>query len=269
VLPMSLEDCVTYVLVRSMTRPSHPTPRTRSSTVRYRVLAALCAGAAVAYFSRNILGVGEQPIRHDLALTREQLGFVMGAFFYSYSIMQVPGGWLGERWGRDAYSRRWLIAWAVGTALLGASTGFWSLLAAYLLVGLAQGGLFPCSVLTFSRWIPVSQRSLAGGTLTAFMSSRMVLFPIPRPATRSPSSRQRSQRRRRTRSPWSAAPEPMETIPNAGAWLAILTAPQMWFVCGQQFFRAGGYIFFPTWFPRYLKEVRGAQRQSHLPTADN
>ncbi len=28
-----------------------------------------------------------------------------------------------------------------------------------------------------------------------------------------------------------------------------------WLICGQQFFRAGGYIFYQTWFPTYLKTV--------------
>lgn len=28
-----------------------------------------------------------------------------------------------------------------------------------------------------------------------------------------------------------------------------------WLICTQQFFRAGGYVFYATWFPTYLKEV--------------
>jgi MFS family permease len=31
----------------------------------------------------------------------------------------------------------------------------------------------------------------------------------------------------------------------------------MWCICGQQFFRAAGYMFFTSWFATYLQEARG------------
>lgn len=38
-------------------------------------------------------------------------------------------------------------------------------------------------------------------------------------------------------------------------WLAILSSPGMQLICGQQFFRAAGNIFFVSWFPEYLKRM--------------
>jgi MFS transporter, ACS family, D-galactonate transporter len=46
-------------------------------------------------------------------------------------------------------------------------------------------------------------------------------------------------------------------VPPATPWVAILSSPAMWCICGQQFFRAAGYIFFASWFPTYLQETRG------------
>ncbi|QDU09376.1 MFS transporter [Gimesia aquarii] len=40
-------------------------------------------------------------------------------------------------------------------------------------------------------------------------------------------------------------------------WGQILTSFSMWMICGQQFFRAAGYIFYVTWFPVYLQQARG------------
>ena len=45
--------------------------------------------------------------------------------------------------------------------------------------------------------------------------------------------------------------------PQATPWAAILFSPTMWAICGQQFFRAAGYIFYATWFPTFLREARG------------
>jgi nitrate/nitrite transporter NarK len=40
-------------------------------------------------------------------------------------------------------------------------------------------------------------------------------------------------------------------------WGQILTSFSMWMICGQQFFRAAGNIFYMTFFPTYLQEGRG------------
>ena len=40
-------------------------------------------------------------------------------------------------------------------------------------------------------------------------------------------------------------------------WAAILTSSDMWLICGQQFFRAAGYVFYSTWFPTFLITTRG------------
>jgi sugar phosphate permease len=40
-------------------------------------------------------------------------------------------------------------------------------------------------------------------------------------------------------------------------WLALLASPAMWLICSQQFFRAGGQVFFASWFATYLQETRG------------
>jgi MFS family permease len=39
-------------------------------------------------------------------------------------------------------------------------------------------------------------------------------------------------------------------------WEAIVTSPTMWWIGGQQFFRAAGYIFYASWFTTFLKESR-------------
>src|SRR5207244_2500719 len=40
-------------------------------------------------------------------------------------------------------------------------------------------------------------------------------------------------------------------------WLALFSSPALWCICGQQFFRAAGYMFFTSWFATYLQETRG------------
>ena len=49
---------------------------------------------------------------------------------------------------------------------------------------------------------------------------------------------------------------PRETHAEPTPWGQILTSFSMWMICGQQFFRAAGNIFYMTWFPVYLQKAR-------------
>jgi fucose permease len=51
----------------------------------------------------------------------------------------------------------------------------------------------------------------------------------------------------------SAGDERYEATP----WLSLVASPAMWWICGQQFCRAAGEIFFASWFATYLQEARG------------
>ena len=267
----------------------------RPTRTRYTVLGTLCLAAAIAYLSRNILGPAEKSIEEDLGLSKEAMGLIMGSFFYTYSLMQIPGGWLSDRFGTRLVLPVLATVWATATAAMGLAVGFYSLLFAYLFIGLAQGGLFPGSVITFSNWLPPSERGLAGGTLTSFMSvggvvaaflvGRLLdpvgwrgicyIFGFPgvlwafwyfvwfrNKPQEHPSVNEDElaligapdhtgeprEARRREDSRKECAP---------AVWRILLAAPSLWLIWGQQFFRASGYIFFPTWFPRYLQETRG------------
>lgn len=275
----------------------------RPTRTRYSVLTALCVAAAVAYLSRNILGPAEKSMEDDLRVSKEAMGFIMGSFFYTYSLMQIPGGWLSDRLGTRLVLPLLAVVWAGATAAMGLAVGFYSLLLAYLLVGLAQGGLFPGSVITFSHWLPPSQRGMAGGALTSSMSiggavaavlvgqllvpvgwrGIILLFAVPgvlwalwyfvwfrnKPEDHSavnPAELDLIRAPDRTGEPSAAPAQKGTTV--ASAWRTLLLAPSMWFLWGQQFFRAGGYIFFPTWFPRYLQETHGVtESQSAQLTA--
>ena len=52
---------------------------------------------------------------------------------------------------------------------------------------------------------------------------------------------------------------PSAEEPLATPWSEIITSPTMALICGQQFFRAAGYVFYQTWFPLYLVHTRGVK----------
>ena len=58
----------------------NPTSANAAPTnTRFLVLAGLCAAAALSYIARNAISVAESTVRADLALTKEQSGWLMRA----------------------------------------------------------------------------------------------------------------------------------------------------------------------------------------------
>jgi MFS family permease len=47
----------------------------------------------------------------------------------------------------------------------------------------------------------------------------------------------------------------------ATPWLIMLTSVPMMLICLQQFFRAGAYVFYQTWYPTFLQQARAVSRE--------
>src|SRR5258708_20190745 len=109
----------------------------RPTRVRYRMMALLCALAFLTYFDRVCIMRAQEDIKADLGLGQAQMGLVLAAFCLAYALFELPGGWLGDRFGTRSTLARIVLAWSLFTALSGSATGFASLLLARLLFGAA------------------------------------------------------------------------------------------------------------------------------------
>jgi len=274
--------------------------------IRFQLSLWLAVVAALAYLCRTSISVAEKTIRADLELTEETMGFILGpAFFWSYAVAQIPGGWSGQRFGSRCMLPVLSIAFSAATALVGLAQGAASILAGRIVNGIAQAGLFPCSALSISRWFPQVERALASGILGAAMSTgaavgaaltgellktvnwRIVfcLYAVPgvvwavgfhRWFRETPREHPEVDQRE---ADWIAGSEDKVsdvtiehsqtaaereagttlTLPEQAPipWDRLISSPAVWQICGQQFFRAAGQVFFASWFATYLQETRG------------
>ena len=141
----------------------------RATTIRYQALSWLTLAAALSYLCRNSVGVAESTLRKDLGLSLEQSGWFMGAFFWTYAILQIPSGWFAERRGTRIAMSVFALGWSLAMICIGIAPGFWLLIAAQLMMGAAQAGIFPASCNSIGHWMPLARRSLACGILAAGM----------------------------------------------------------------------------------------------------
>jgi MFS transporter, ACS family, D-galactonate transporter len=140
------------------------------TNTRFIVLAGLCVAAALSYVARNAIAVAESTVRADLGLTKEQSGWLMSAFFFSYALCQIPGAQVGKQLGSRRALPLFAAVWSVATAVSAFAGGLASFVAARIVQGVAQAGLFPVCTVTIARWFPKTGRAFATGALGSFMS---------------------------------------------------------------------------------------------------
>src|ERR1700749_531486 len=103
------------------------TNRPDASRVRFLVLAFLCGLSFLTYYDRQCIVRAQEEIRNSIGLTIEQMGIVLGTFWFAYALFEIPGGWMGDLFGARFTITRIVLAWSLFTALTGAATGFYSL----------------------------------------------------------------------------------------------------------------------------------------------
>jgi MFS transporter, ACS family, glucarate transporter len=137
----------------------------RATHVRWKVMAFLCVLSFLTYFDRFCIVEAQNHMVKDLALQPGQMGWALGAFWLAYALFEIPGGWLGDRYGARGSLARIVLAWSLFTALSGSATGFYSLLAYRFLFGVGEAGAFPNMARVMAAWLPTSSRARWGGLI--------------------------------------------------------------------------------------------------------
>lgn len=148
---------------------SVPWPSARAG---WTLVILLTVAYIFSFVDRYILGLLIEPIKADLGLTDEQIGWVIGpAFAVFYATMGLPLGWLVDR-----KRRTWIVAagvavWSIATAASGLATKFWHLFAARMLVGAGEATLSPAAFSMIADSFPPEKR----GKPVAFYTMALTL----------------------------------------------------------------------------------------------
>lgn len=132
---------------------------------RHKVLGMLFLASIVTYLDRISISAAAPRMSRDLGLSNAQMGLVFSAFVFAYGLFEVPGGWMGDRFGPRVILTRIVVWWSAFTALTGAVRSYTALLACRFLFGAGEAGFFPNSSCTISRWFPFGERASATGVV--------------------------------------------------------------------------------------------------------
>ncbi len=138
--------------------------------VRWRIYAFLFTFGFIAYFQQKGLTVAAERIMPELGLSQMEIGWLEWAFVLGYAGFQFPGGVIGQRLGaRVMFTLISTIAFLatvltpLAPVILGGTALFVALLALQLMMGLAQGPIFPVSSGVMETWFRPERWALVQG----------------------------------------------------------------------------------------------------------
>jgi D-galactonate transporter len=239
-------------------------------------------GTAINYIDRANLGLAMPYLKAELGLDATTVGLVLGAFFWTYALFQLPSGWFVDKVGPKIAYTVAVVWWSFFTAAAAGARGFFSLFGVRLLLGIGEAPAYPTNAKIVSEWFPKRERALAtsifdsgsrGGTVAAnficpviivafgwrmsfvitgalgiiwaFFWWRMYKKPQDHAGT--------SQAER----DYIAADQPPAEVVKKVPWGSLFKYRTVWGMMAGFFCLNFVMYFFITWFPTYLVEARG------------
>ena len=131
---------------------------TRRTSVRWRVFLLILLIVAINYVDRASLSVAMPTISQEFGIDAAAQGIILSSFFWTYAPMQIPGGWLADKYGPRRIIAGAAILWGAFQVLGDLATGWVGLLLARLGLGLAEGPTFPAGGKLNAVWLPAKER---------------------------------------------------------------------------------------------------------------
>jgi len=150
--------------------------------VRYGILAMLFVVTTLNFADRATLAMTAPAIGKDLGLDAVAMGYIFSAFGWSYAAMQIPSGWLLDKFGSRLVYGLGLFLWSLFTALQG-TVGFLNgasvviMFFVYrLFMGATEAPSNPANARIVASWFPTNQRGLATSVPNSSQYFALALF---------------------------------------------------------------------------------------------
>ena len=136
---------------------------------RWLLVCLLSVGVIIAYVDRTNLSVSlaDDTFKKFFNLNDHQRGLLGSVFFWSYALLQIPAGFLVDRFGVKLPLAIGFTLWCGVSALTAGVFHVWQLIACRLLLGIFEAVVTPGSVCWITHHIAEQRRGLAMGIYMA------------------------------------------------------------------------------------------------------
>uniref|UniRef100_A0A9E7ZTC6 MFS transporter n=1 Tax=Bosea sp. NBC_00436 TaxID=2969620 RepID=A0A9E7ZTC6_9HYPH len=129
-----------------------------ATTVRWRIFGIVFVLVVINLIDRTALSIAMPTIAKEFGLEPAMQGLILSAFFWSYAALQIPGGWLIDKFGPRALITGATVGWGVFQTIAGLCTGGATLLLSRIGLGAAEAPLFPAGAKLNSIWLSPRER---------------------------------------------------------------------------------------------------------------
>ncbi len=155
------------------------TASTRRSYGRWYVLILISLMYLITYLDRVNISTAAPSIAQEFGFDKITMGFIFSAFVWAYASFQVPGGWLGDRFGARKVLTVIVTYWSIMTAATAAAFGAGSFFVIRFLFGIGEAGAFPGATRAMQLWYPRQERGFVQGiTHSASRAGAAIAPPI-------------------------------------------------------------------------------------------
>ncbi|MDR3563746.1 MAG: MFS transporter [Negativicutes bacterium] len=130
---------------------------------RVQLILVLFSCMFIMGLDRSSLGVAAPIIMKELDIDPGSMGIALSAFFFTYTLFNLPSGALADRFGVKSVLGFSAAIWSLASAATGLVGGLATLIAARLGVGVGEAAVWPVSTKMASEAFPPKERGTAVG----------------------------------------------------------------------------------------------------------
>ncbi|OBW90839.1 major facilitator transporter [Gallibacterium salpingitidis] len=156
----------------------------KASNVRWIVFGIIFLLVVVNLIDRISLSIAIPTIAKEFDLSPTMQGVILSSFFWAYALLQIPGGWLVDKYGPRKMITGSTLLWGIFQTLAAFSTGGISLLFSRFMLGAGEAPLFPAGGKLNATWLSSKERGRGavimdcGGPLGAALGGIIIAYMI-------------------------------------------------------------------------------------------
>jgi MFS transporter, ACS family, D-galactonate transporter len=135
------------------------------SAVRWKIFLVMLSLVTINYVDRASLSVAMPLISKEFEVGPATQGLILSAFFWTYAVMQIPGGMLADRFKPRIVIAGATIFWGLFQALAALCTSAPSLLLTRLGLGAAEAPIYPAGGKLNAIWMTQNERGRGAALL--------------------------------------------------------------------------------------------------------
>lgn len=148
--------------------------------VRWKIFTLLFLLVVINLIDRISLSIGMSTIVKEFNLSVAMQGVILSSFFWPYTLLQIPTGWLIDKFGSRKIITVSTLLWGIFQTLAAITTNGLSLLISRVILSGAEAPLFPAGAKLNSIWLASAERGRGavimdcGGSLGAALGGLII-----------------------------------------------------------------------------------------------